>query len=86
MKKNYWHKLFSRIFGNEKIDNYAIYLIEGYEEDLSKEDYIFLKKCRDYAKVGNKIKLLFDVTVKKYSIKGTMFLKFALIFNRMERV
>lgn len=82
--RKYWKNLAGRILSKEKINNYAIDLLKGYSSDISKEDQSWLREVAQYRKLSNKIKLLLDHEVKKYTAKGTVMLKLAILFNRIE--
>lgn len=82
MRNNYWKELIYQIFRGNKVDNFSLYLLKGYTTELDQEDLTFLKKIADYK--NNKIFLLKNSNVKKYSFKGTVLLKLSIIFNRLE--
>lgn len=82
MKKKYWKELMLDIFKGKIVRNYSIPLLEGYIDILEQEDLKFLEILYNYKK--NKFYLLKDKNVRKYSIKGTIMLKSAILFNRIE--
>lgn len=82
MSNNYFKMLIHDLISKKKVDNYAIYMLEGYENDLQITDKNYLSIVKEYKK--NKFKLFFDSNVKKTSLKGTILLKLSLLFNFLE--
>lgn len=85
MRNNYWIGLFNRIFSKECVDNFAIYLLDGYKKQLASQEISFLENLRTYSQINNRIPLMFDRNIKKYSAKGTVLLKLSILFGRLEK-
>jgi len=82
MRNNYWKDLIKDIFAGKKVENYSIFLNEGYSDFISNEDMEFIKKMVKYKK--HRIHLALSKGVRKYSIKGTVLLKMAIMFGKVE--
>ena len=86
MKNNYAKELLKEAFSDYKLTNYANILLAGYK-DYIKDKYIpYLKVVKNYRKLSNKIALVNDSNVRKFSLKGTVMLKLAIIFNKLLRI
>lgn len=83
MKKNYLKDLISNIFSQYKLVNYAKLLDNGYYTFINSDYRKFVRHVAEYRKISNKLKLIFDKHVRKYTFKGTVLLKFAILFNRL---
>ena len=84
MRKTYWKSLLADIASGVKVSNLACDLLKGYGYMLRKSDKICLNRIKNYRSLRNKIKILMDREIRKYSWKGTIMLKFAFLFNRVE--
>lgn len=85
-KGSYLNNLYQRYKRKEQIDNLAIYIIEGYGDDLNEKDYKRLLYVAQYNhSPGNKYKCILDISLKKYSLKGTLLLKAAFLLNKVEQ-
>ncbi|WP_270749262.1 glycosyltransferase [Lactobacillus amylovorus] len=84
MRNNYWKNLMKSIFNGQYVTNFAKYLLAGYKQKLRIEDIEFLNKIKNYKKINNKVSLLLDKQVRKYSLKGTILLKSSILFNRLD--
>ena len=82
MKNKYWKNLIKSVFSKELVENYAKYLMAGYREELSVEDFKCVCDIADYRK--HKMSLLFNKDIKKISFKGTVMLKMAIILGRVK--
>ncbi len=85
MSSSYWKNLIKQVMNFNEIDNYAIYLLDGYKNELSFEMKSKLLQIKEYYKIKNKVDVLLDKNVKKYTFKGTVMLKTAIIINRLEK-
>lgn len=83
-KKHYWKNLFRDIVTKKRLTNYALHLINGYEDRLSDSDLKDLQKIKDYRRTRNKLYILRDRSIRRNTLKGTILLKMAILFNRME--
>lgn len=84
MHNKYWYDLIKAIFRGKIVPNYAIPLLEGYSGYISSEKKEYLKQLLDYKKYNNKLNLLLDKMVRKNTLKGTILLKMAIMFNRLD--
>ncbi len=84
MKREYWKNLLMDIVSGEKVCNLAYELLEGYADMLNKYDAKYLNLIKEYRRMDNKLKILLDREIRKYSLKGTILLKLAFLFNRVE--
>lgn len=63
--------------------NMILELLNGYGEQLSSKDFAVLKDLYEYKNsIHKKIKLVFNKEFKRDTLKGTLFLKFLIIFSR----
>ncbi len=57
--------------------------LTGYSEKLSRQDFVFLKKCADYKKnFKSKLSLIFDLKFKREHFMSTLFFKISILFNK----
>ena len=87
MKKPYCKNIIEKEIKKEKVDNMAIYLLDGYENMLSNRDKELLKKVAFYdKKIGNLLYCLINKKIRKYTIKGSILLKLSFICGRIEKI
>lgn len=85
-KPSYIHRILKKFREKEIVDNLAIYLLKGYKKELNFHDCRRLSYVSNYDKsLINKLKCLFDMKIRKNSLKGTIILKIAFLMNRVER-
>lgn len=83
-KKSYVYNLFRQIFSHEKVENLSIDLLKGYANRLETTDRKLLETVAGYRKKGNKRAVIMDRGIRRYTPKGTLMLKAALLLNRVE--
>lgn len=85
-ENSYIHRILKKFRKKEIVDNLAIYLLEGYRKELNFYDYRRLSYISNYDKsLINKLRCLFDMKIRKNSLKGSIILKIAFLMNRVER-
>ena len=83
--RTYYLKKIRSLLSGKLCNNYAIHLLQAYLDILDDETICCLEKFANYNKsLENK---LYEIRkVKKTTLKGTIFLKFCFLFNRMEKI
>ncbi|MEK1321427.1 glycosyltransferase [Limosilactobacillus fermentum] len=84
MKSNYFKNFVSEIFSDYKLTNYADILLAGYKKYIKKQYIPYLEKVKNYRNIKNKVTLLCDKDIRKFTIKGTILLKMTIAFNKLK--